>query len=101
MQEIMDEPPRFAARIEIGSRRMRDVAELERSPIAKWVRAGQRNARAKGKKPGRLRVSVDPAKVAARRAQGQSWPKIARELGVSVGTVYQAGRSLSNNLSQW
>jgi len=76
------------------------VAELERSLIAERVRAGLRNARAKGKKLGRPRVSVDAVKVAALRAQGQSWPKIARELGVSVGTVYQAGRSLSNNLSQ-
>lgn len=76
------------------------VAELERSLIAERVRAGLRNARAKGKKLGRPRVSVDGVRVAALRAQGQSWPKIARELGVSVGTAYQAGRSLSNNLSQ-
>ena len=75
------------------------VAELERSLIAERVRAGLRNARAKGKKLGRPRVRVDAAKVAALRAQGHSWPKIARELGVSVGTVYQAARSLSKNLS--
>lgn len=74
------------------------VAELERSLIAERVRAGLRNARAKGKKLGRPRVSVDAAKVAALRAQGLSWPKIAREMGLSIGTVYQAGRSLSNNL---
>lgn len=64
------------------------VAELERSLIAERVRAGLRNARAKGKKLGRPRVAVDAAKVAALRAQGRSWPQIARELGVSVGTVY-------------
>lgn len=75
------------------------VAELERSLIAERVKAGLRNARAKGRKLGRPRVSVDAVKVAALRAQGHSWPKIARELGVSVGTVYQAARSLSRNLS--
>jgi len=38
---------------------------------------------------------VDVARIAHLRASGASWPKIARELGVSVGTVYQAARSLS------
>jgi DNA invertase Pin-like site-specific DNA recombinase len=71
------------------------VAELERSLIAERVRAGLRNARAKGKTLGRPRVVVDAAEVARLRASGASWPSIARELGVSVGTVYQAARSLS------
>ena len=71
------------------------VAELERSLIAERVRAGLRNARAKGKTLGRPRVAVDAAEVARLRACGASWPSIARELGVSVGTVYQAARSLS------
>jgi DNA invertase Pin-like site-specific DNA recombinase len=60
------------------------VAELERSLIAERVRAGLRNASAKGKRLGRPRVAVDAAKVARLRASGFSWPKIARELGVSV-----------------
>lgn len=68
------------------------VAELERSLIAERVRAGLRNARAKGKRLGRPRVAVDAAKVARLRASGLSWPKIARELGVSVGTAYQAAK---------
>jgi len=71
------------------------VAELERSLIVERVRAGLRNARAKGKTLGRPRVAVDAARISRLRAQGQSWPKIAAELGVSVGTVYQAVRSLS------
>ncbi|MGA3293837.1 MAG: recombinase family protein [Candidatus Acidiferrales bacterium] len=74
------------------------VAELERSLIAERVRAGLRNARAKGKRLGRPRVAVDAARIARLRASGLSWPAVARELGVSVGTVYQAARSLSNNL---
>ena len=71
------------------------VAELERSLIVERVRAGLRNARAKGKTLGRPRVTVDTARVSRLRASGLSWPKIASELGVSVGTVYQASRSLS------
>lgn len=70
------------------------VAELERSLIAERVRAGLRNARAKGKKLGRPRIVVDVARIARLRASGESWPAIARELGVSVGTVYQAVHSL-------
>ncbi len=71
------------------------VAELERSLIAERVRAGLRNARAKGKKLGRPRVAVDAAEIVRLRAEGASWPAIAREMGLSVGTVYQAARSLS------
>ena len=71
------------------------VAELERSLIAERVRAGLRNARAKGKTLGRPRVVVDATQIARLRASGASWPSIARQLGVSVGTVYQAARSLS------
>jgi hypothetical protein len=53
------------------------VAELERSLTAERVRAGIRNARAKGKKLGRARVAVDGAKIAALRAQGHSWVRSA------------------------
>jgi DNA invertase Pin-like site-specific DNA recombinase len=71
------------------------VAELERSLIVERVRAGLRNARAKGKTLGRPRVVVDAAQIARLRASGASWPSIALQLGVSVGTVFQAGRKLS------
>jgi DNA invertase Pin-like site-specific DNA recombinase len=71
------------------------VAELERSLIVERVRAGLRNARAKGKTLGRPRTAVDTARIDRLRASGLSWPKIAAEMGVSVGTVYQAARSLS------
>src|SRR6266436_5975544 len=50
------------------------VVELERSLIAERVRAGLRNARAKGKKLGRPRVVVDAARIARLRASGLSWP---------------------------
>lgn len=73
------------------------VAELERSLIAERVRAGLRNARAKGKQLGRPRVAVDAAQVASLRASGQSWRAIAGALGVSVGTVHAAVQSRSKN----
>lgn len=66
------------------------VAELERSLIAERVRAGLRNAQAKGKKLGRPRVAVNAPELASLRAQGLSWATIARETGVSTGTIRRA-----------
>ena len=57
------------------------VAELERSLIVERVKAGLRNARAKGKKLGRPRVYPDSHRIAALRAEGLSWAKIAERLG--------------------
>lgn len=66
------------------------VAELERSLIAERVRAGLRNARAKGKRLGRPPVLVSASQIARLRAQGLGWKPIARRLGVGVGTVLRA-----------
>ena len=66
------------------------VAELERSLIAERVRAGLRNARAKGKTLGRPRRRVDRAKIERLRAAGQSWNKISKLLKVSRGTITRA-----------
>jgi len=66
------------------------VAELERSLIAERVRAGLRNARAKGRKLGRPRVAVDASQVARLRSQGASWRAISKELGISIGTAHAA-----------
>ncbi|PYU20906.1 MAG: resolvase [Acidobacteria bacterium] len=63
------------------------VAELERSLIVERVKAGLRNARAKGKTLGRPKVILDASKIAKLRAQGLGWKKISRELKVGVGTV--------------
>jgi DNA invertase Pin-like site-specific DNA recombinase len=65
------------------------VAELERSLIVDRVRAGLRNARAKGKKLGRPRVGVDAAKVGRLREQGRSIREIADELGYSRSLVHK------------
>ncbi len=73
------------------------VAELERSLIVERVKAGLRNARAKGKKLGRPKKIVDRARIAALRESGRSWREIADELGVSVGTVYSAAEKCVKN----
>src|SRR3989442_8095710 len=65
------------------------MAEFERSLIQERVKAGLRNARAKGKKLGRPRADVDEAKVEAMRASGASWRDVAEKLGVGVGTVHR------------
>jgi DNA invertase Pin-like site-specific DNA recombinase len=73
------------------------VAELERSLIVERVRAGLRNARAKGKRLGRPRVAVDAARIGRLRAQGLSWASIATELGVGEGTVRRLAHASAKN----
>ena len=71
------------------------VAELERSLICERVKAGLRNARAKGKKLGRPKVVLDAARIASLQARGASLRAIARELGVSVGKVHSIAKKRS------
>jgi DNA invertase Pin-like site-specific DNA recombinase len=71
------------------------VAELERSLIVERVKAGLRNAKAKGKRLGRPQIIVDSSRIAALRERGASWPQIAKQLGVGVGTAYRAYQELS------
>ena len=68
------------------------VAELERSLIAERVRAGLRNAKAKGRKLGRPAKQVNAAQIAALRAQGVPWRRIGAQLGVSPATAYAANK---------
>ena len=63
------------------------VAELERSLIGERVRAGIRNAKAKGKRLGRPPAVADALQIAHRRVSGASWRAIGRELGLSGETV--------------
>ena len=65
------------------------VAELERSLIAERVRAGLRNARAKGKRLGRPRMAVDSARIGRLRTQGRTVREIAVELGYSRSLVHK------------
>jgi DNA invertase Pin-like site-specific DNA recombinase len=68
------------------------VAELERSLIAERVRAGLRNAKAKGKRLGRPAKQLNPAQIAALRAQGASWRRIGAQLGVSAACALKAAQ---------
>jgi DNA invertase Pin-like site-specific DNA recombinase len=65
------------------------VAELERSLIAERVMAGLRNAKAKGTRLGRPRISVDASRVARLRAEGRTVREIAVTLGVSRSLVHK------------
>src|SRR3989441_6959989 len=66
------------------------VAELERSLIVERVRAGLRNARAKGKKLGRPRKVTNQDEIDRMRSQGASWRAIGRAIGVSHATAWGA-----------
>jgi DNA invertase Pin-like site-specific DNA recombinase len=63
------------------------MAEFERELIRERVKAGMKNARAKGTRIGRPRVIVDAAQIAHLRASGASVREIAIQLSIGVGTV--------------
>src|SRR6202451_1761989 len=73
------------------------MAEFERSLIQERVKAGLRNAKAKGQRLGRPRADVDKAEVEALRSSGASWRAVAEKLGVGVGTVHRIGQRRSKN----
>jgi DNA invertase Pin-like site-specific DNA recombinase len=79
------------------------VAELERSLIVERVRAGLRNARAKGKRIGRPTANADAAQIAQLRSSNVSWREIGRRLGISARTarrtVSERGKTLSVSAS--
>jgi DNA invertase Pin-like site-specific DNA recombinase len=70
------------------------MAEFERALIQERVRAGLRNARAKGRRLGRPRVVVNSKEIASLRAQGRSWAEIVAETGLGKGTVQRAFAAL-------
>lgn len=65
------------------------MAEFERALIQERVRAGLRNARAKGKRLGRPRAVVDAARIASLRSSGASWRAVSEQLGIGVGTCFR------------
>lgn len=65
------------------------MAEFERALIQERVRAGLRNAQAKGRRLGRPRADVSETEVAALRASGASWRTVAKELGIGLGTAHR------------
>lgn len=75
------------------------MAEFERALIQERVKAGLRNAKAKGRTLGRPRRIVDAHKIAALRAQGASWRTISDELGVGTATLFRVSARHSENPS--
>lgn len=63
------------------------MAEFERSLIRERVRAGLKNARAKGRKLGRPRRKLDIDEIKALRRSGASSREIARTLRISPTTI--------------
>jgi DNA invertase Pin-like site-specific DNA recombinase len=66
------------------------VAELERNLIAERVKAGLRNARAKGKTLGRPRKIANCDEINRLRSQGATWRAVGTALGVSAATAFCA-----------
>jgi len=71
------------------------IAEFERELIRSRVRSGLAAARARGMRIGRPKVIVDARRLASLRNSGASWPKIAKALGIGVGTAHRAFQELS------
>jgi DNA invertase Pin-like site-specific DNA recombinase len=69
------------------------VAKQERVRISERTIAGLATARAKGKVLGRPRVNLDVSQVKLLRGAGASITAIAKQLGVSVGTVHSVCKS--------
>jgi len=74
------------------------MAEFERALIQERVKAGLRNAKAKGRRLGRPRADVDEAQVLALRKSGASWRTIAKKLGVGLGTVHRVAQPRSKKV---
>lgn len=76
------------------------VAELERSLIVERVRAGLRNAKAKGKKLGRPRKVTSAKVIAQMRSQGATWRAIGTAIGVSPATAWGAAAKAASASSK-
>jgi DNA invertase Pin-like site-specific DNA recombinase len=73
------------------------MAEFERELIRERVKAGMKNARAKGVRIGRPKTKVDASQVVRMREEGASLREIAARLGVSLGTVAACSKRLSRS----
>src|SRR5215470_11027976 len=65
------------------------IAEFERELIRGRVRSGLAAARAKGKRLGRPRATLDLARMGRLRAEGRTIREIADEVGCSRGLVHK------------
>lgn len=68
------------------------MAEFERDLIRERVRAGIRNARAKGRRVGRKPISLDRTRLVSLRSQGRSIRQIATAFGCSRSLVHKSLR---------
>jgi DNA invertase Pin-like site-specific DNA recombinase len=73
------------------------IAEFERELIRDRVRSGMRSARARGRKIGRPRTTVNAAEIGRLRSEGASWSTVCAETGLSAGVAKRAFYSLSKN----
>jgi DNA invertase Pin-like site-specific DNA recombinase len=75
-------------------------AEFERSMIVERVKSGLARARSQGKQLGRPRLDATrEAKVLALRAQGKGILKIAKDIGIGVGTVKRIVDTLGTGIA--
>jgi len=74
------------------------MAEFERALIQERVKAGLRNAKAKGRRLGRPPAVVDKTQILTLRDSGASWRAIAEKLGIGVGTAHRIAQRRSKNL---
>lgn len=72
-------------------------AELEKSVIRERVMSGLARAKAEGKTLGRPRVGFDISKALKLREEGLGCRRIAKQLGVSYGTVYRTLKEIPKN----
>jgi DNA invertase Pin-like site-specific DNA recombinase len=73
------------------------MAQFERALIQERVKAGLRNAKAKGKRLGRPRVVVDEIAILAMRDAGASWRAVSGKLGIGLGTAHRIAQRRSKN----
>jgi len=66
---------------------MASLAEFERALIQERIKAGVRRAQTQGKRLGRPKTSVDPARAHQLRQEGRSLRQIASVLSIGKGTV--------------
>ena len=72
------------------------MSEFERSLIQERVRAGLRNAVARGVRLGRPKRIVDAAEIARLRASGASWREISQQMHIGVGTAIRGLQRVVN-----
>jgi len=70
---------------------MATIAKQERIRLAERTKAGLAIARARGKRLGRPKLTVDAREIAALRSQGLSGRAIARRMGISASSARRLG----------